>query len=290
MVCTQTMSVYKWYATCINGQKTIYHASWDNIKSKVIGISGAKYKGFKDKRSAQRWLDQFSEQDGNTMSTQSRDQLVRKTTVRKTRVIETSSESIDSRNTINQPISIPGYSGPETIQVGKLSIDMLPAELTPRLLHDPIQLTRRLNVYTDGSYFSNTGLAGWANVFTVDDQGDERVVYYCCEALHGDNKTNNRAELMAILKSIKLTPVDTHLTIFTDSKYSISCLTDWHRKWARNGWMTSQGNLVLNTDIIKPSLYLLSSRSVELVHIRAHQGHTYNEIADQLAKWAAGGI
>jgi ribonuclease HI len=72
--------------------------------------------------------------------------------------------------------------------------------------------------------------------------------------------TNQRAEIAAIILALqkaleKLAQLRTNpwldVTIYSDSRYAIGCMTDWVYKWSRNGWINAAGNEVANRDLIK---------------------------------------
>lgn len=46
------------------------------------------------------------------------------------------------------------------------------------------------------------------------------------------------------------------VTIKTDSKYALGCMTDWRYKWVENGWLNSKGQEVANRDLIERALDL----------------------------------
>lgn len=94
--------------------------------------------------------------------------------------------------------------------------------------------------------------------------------------------------LKAILRVLETDPTPSEiLEILTDSAYSISCLSTWHKNWDKNGWKNASGQPVSNADLIKRILYLIRKRpfSGKLVftHVRGHAGIEGNERADQLA-------
>lgn len=87
------------------------------------------------------------------------------------------------------------------------------------------------------------------------------------------NGTNNRAELVAILRVLRqfLEP-DRKIVIYTDSEYAIGSLT---LNWA------SQANL----ELIQHIRENLAARSdVTIEHVDGHAGINGNEIADSLSK------
>ena len=141
-------------------------------------------------------------------------------------------------------------------------------------------------VYTDGACSNNgkpNAKAGYG-VYWPDEQFEN-----ISEKLKGDIQTNQRAELTAILKAVKVYLNNENkkkLLIKTDSKYSIDCITKWSANWERNGWKTSDGNDVKNVDLIKPLNLLYKKDLFILEHISGHSGVDGNEKADQLARKA----
>ena len=63
--------------------------------------------------------------------------------------------------------------------------------------------------------------------------------------------------------------------IFTDSMYSLNCLTEWGDKWEKNGWkreVKGHDAEIKNLDLIKESRDLLKARNymTKLVKVKAH--------------------
>ena len=96
------------------------------------------------------------------------------------------------------------------------------------------------------------------------------------------NATNQIAELFAIWKAVNLCPYK-KIDLYTDSKYSIGCLTEWWVKWIKNGWKNSQGDPVANKEIILAILIILRNKDVRFFHVKGHDGNYYNELCDKLA-------
>jgi len=105
-------------------------------------------------------------------------------------------------------------------------------------------------------------------------------------------QTNNRAELIALIRALEEAPPGgerSRLIIKTDSKYSISCVQLWARNWESRGWVKLDGQEVLNAKVIQYLLTLLQLRAVQgemvvLRHVYGHTGHEGNEAADALAR------
>ena len=102
-----------------------------------------------------------------------------------------------------------------------------------------------LKVYTDGACSNNgksDSSAGYAGYF-----GYEHPLNFQ-EKLIGE-QTNNRAEMMAIIRTLQLVNDTDALIIYTDSMYCINGITSWIFGWERNEWKTSKGSDVLNKDL-----------------------------------------
>jgi ribonuclease HI len=250
----------KWYAAIVNGNQYIHYGNWNDFKSLVIGQPGAKYKSFENQGTALVWLTQ------NNQSITSR--------VRPNIIPPIVSSSFSSIIPTAGPTVGPSIShgvAPSIVPSSFLSAK-----------EDQYQ------VFTDGSHLKGKNKAGWAYVLIQQNSMLETIELSRRNgSLYDDDRTNNRAELMAILMTLRDIQYPEY-TIFTDSQYSIKCVTVWHHAWQRNGWRTSKGTPVKNADLIRPIIEQLQARSrIELKYIAAHSGHKYNEIADMLAKEAA---
>ena len=105
--------------------------------------------------------------------------------------------------------------------------------------------------------------------------------------------TNNRAELYAIYKSLKICKKILKekkiekINIYSDSEYSIKTFTIWYKKWIKNG------KDYKNKDIIDKTVKLINKlNNVNFIHIKAHTGKNdyyslCNNQADELAKGGA---
>jgi ribonuclease HI len=112
------------------------------------------------------------------------------------------------------------------------------------------------NVYTDGSCdqgsaSSATTNGGWAFIVT-----DEQGVILFTDSSFEPNTTNNRTEMLAIIKSVDsmsekgfFNIEGNCLTINCDSAYIVNAFEDgWIDKWKKNGWKNSKGEDVVNQD------------------------------------------
>ena len=102
-----------------------------------------------------------------------------------------------------------------------------------------------------------------------------------------DNPTNNRAELYAIRIALQLcldNGITQKVVIYTDSGYSLKCITEWYPQWSKQGDLKDKKNL----DILSGIHQLTRGVDVIFRHIRSHTGLTDehslgNERADHLA-------
>ena len=108
------------------------------------------------------------------------------------------------------------------------------------------------------------------------------------EPLAGQRQTNQRAELMAIIRALDSVPRDRPVEIVTDSQYAIKCATQWYIGWRKNGWKTSAGKAVENRDLVENIVSKIEERSVMKIRttfewIKGHADLPGNIEADKLA-------
>lgn len=125
-----------------------------------------------------------------------------------------------------------------------------------------------IDVYTDGACSGNPGRGGWAAI--IVDGGGKR-------SLHGseENTTNNRMEILAVIKGLEAVPRSASVTVHSDSEYVISTMT---RNWKRNA----------NRDLWARLDSAAAARSVRWRKVPGHSGVALNEEADELAAREAG--
>ncbi|KAF2688771.1 ribonuclease H-like protein [Lentithecium fluviatile CBS 122367] len=140
-----------------------------------------------------------------------------------------------------------------------------------------------LIIYTDGAAKGNGKLGAVAGIgiwFGPDDPRNES------NPLPGLRQTNQRAELAAISRALDIAPINRDVIIYSDSHYSIQCVTVWYEKWEENRWKNSAGKDVENKDLIKPIRSRLEERETagaqtELVWVKGHNKNVGNEGADK---------
>lgn len=149
-----------------------------------------------------------------------------------------------------------------------------------------------MRVFTDGSCLHNGrpgAKAGYAVWFP-----DHPSWSKACRLADGEPQTNQRAELSAIGMAVQILQehgcCDEDIVIYTDSDYSINCLTKWITGWVSRNWKTSEGKDVLHRDIIeRVTADLARFKSHRFHHVRAHTGggddlSVNNDIVDKMAR------
>jgi ribonuclease HI len=138
-----------------------------------------------------------------------------------------------------------------------------------------------LTIYTDGSSYSGPRRGGVGILYvTVDEDGHERVDEYPLPGY--DGATNNQMELRACIDALKATvtgraPVDASqykkVVVRTDSMYVAENVYNARFIWPANGWMTRDGNPVLNAHLWKELVRIASRahRRVEFEWIKGHK-------------------
>lgn len=145
----------------------------------------------------------------------------------------------------------------------------------------PPNTTPPVKVFTDGSSRGNGKIGSRAGVGVFFGENDPRNV---SERLVG-RQTNQRAELTAAIRALESVDSKENLEIYTDSLYTINCVTIWYSAWERRGFVTTARKEVENVDLIKRLKELMDGREgyVKFLHVRGHQGIHGNEMADLLA-------
>tara|TARA_B100001094_G_C17920246_1_gene665583 strand:+ start:57 stop:746 length:690 start_codon:yes stop_codon:yes gene_type:complete len=149
-----------------------------------------------------------------------------------------------------------------------------------------------LYIFTDGSSINNGTKKSKAGYGIYIPEPNEFSVKLSKKLPKG--KTNNYAELKAILEALKLTDYSNNQTennkiiIVTDSMYSINCITQWYHSWIKKGWISSSGEKVKNKELIQEIKPLCDKYNVHFQHINSHTGNSGyfyegNRIADKLA-------
>ncbi len=138
---------------------------------------------------------------------------------------------------------------------------------------------REVRIVTDGACSGNPGPGGWAAII---DENDERREISGAEG----RTTNNRMEMMAVIRALDSLTEPSRVHVVTDSQYVALGMTRWIQGWQRKGWKTKSGGAVKNRDLWQELLAHSQKHELSWEWIRGHDGHPENERADALAREA----
>ncbi len=145
------------------------------------------------------------------------------------------------------------------------------------------QTLKIIEVYADGSCLGNPGPGGYGVVMMHDGHRKE---------LSGGFKhtTNNRMEILAVIKALEAVKERCHVILHTDSQYVVKAINEgWAEKWKSKGWKTAGNKPAMNPDLWQRLLRVCLDHKTEFRWVKGHSGVVENERADMLAKEAAMG-
>lgn len=136
---------------------------------------------------------------------------------------------------------------------------------------------KTVNLYTDGACSGNPGNGGFGAI--LEFMGIEK------ELSEGfENTTNNRMELMAVIRGLEALKEPCSVTVTSDSKYVVDAFNKgWLDNWVKKNWVKSDRKPVLNVDLWKRLYELTKKHQVSFNWIEGHNGHRQNERCDALA-------
>ena len=142
---------------------------------------------------------------------------------------------------------------------------------------------KRVTLYTDGACSGNPGRGGYGAVM---QSGPHR------NKLSGGfrHTTNNRMELLAVIKGLEVLKRPCEVTVYSDSRYIVDAVNKgWAERWKANGWRRNKKEKAVNPDMWARLLDLLKTHNVEFRWVKGHAGNPGNERADALAVAASRG-
>ncbi|MBE7087246.1 MAG: ribonuclease HI [Clostridiales bacterium] len=136
---------------------------------------------------------------------------------------------------------------------------------------------KQVLIYTDGACSGNPGNGGYCAILIYN--GIEKVV-------SGSelDTTNNRMELLAVIKGLEALKEPCSVRLFSDSQYVVDAFNKgWIGEWQSRGWKTAGKSPVKNVDLWQRLLELLSIHLVEFVKVKGHADNPYNNRCDKIA-------
>lgn len=134
-----------------------------------------------------------------------------------------------------------------------------------------------VDIYTDGACSGNPGPGGWGAILRT---GSHEKELFGGEA----RTTNNRMELLAVIRALEALKRPVRARVHTDSQYVQKGISEWIHSWKKRGWKTAGKEPVKNADLWLELDRLAGQHDIQWIWVRGHAGHVENERADALAR------
>jgi ribonuclease HI len=136
-----------------------------------------------------------------------------------------------------------------------------------------------IDIFTDGACSGNPGPGGWGAILRSGKHEKE---------ISGGEAatTNNRMELVAVIRALQSLTKPSVVTVHTDSRYVMDGATQWMKRWKANGWKTSDKKPVKNNDLWLVLDEATAPHQVTWRWVKGHSDHVENNRADELARAA----
>ncbi|WP_035107035.1 ribonuclease HI [Desulfovirgula thermocuniculi] len=138
-----------------------------------------------------------------------------------------------------------------------------------------------IEIYTDGACSGNPGPGGYGVILRCGPHTRELSGGFA-------RTTNNRMELIAVIKGLEALKRPSRVTLYTDSRYIYDAVTKgWLWRWKARGWRREGGERVKNVDLWERLLAQLNRHQVTFVWVKGHADNPYNNRCDRLAQEAS---
>ena len=136
---------------------------------------------------------------------------------------------------------------------------------------------KKVTLYTDGACSGNPGPGGYGAILIY--KGIEK------EISGGEvETTNNKMEIMAVIKGLEYLKEPCDVTIYSDSAYVVNTIEKgWIYSWKKNNWIKSDKKPALNPDLWSELLELTAKHEMHYHWVKGHADNEYNERCDRMA-------
>ncbi|MCI9129025.1 MAG: ribonuclease HI [Eggerthellaceae bacterium] len=147
---------------------------------------------------------------------------------------------------------------------------------------------QEVQIFSDGSARGNPGNGGFGALLRYVDANGAAHERELSEGF--EMTTNNRMELLGVIRAFQALKHPCRVFVQTDSKYVVDAFNkDWISGWKRRGWKNAKKDPVANRDLWEELLHAIEGHEVTFSWIKGHAGHSENERCDALATAAADG-
>lgn len=137
---------------------------------------------------------------------------------------------------------------------------------------------KKVEIYTDGACSYNPGPGGWGVVLLY--QGHKKQMSGYCE-----DTTNNRMELLAVIKGLSQLKQHCQVLLYSDSAYVVNAFEKkWIDDWVIKNWRTADKKEVKNVDLWQELYVLTKKHDVTWIKVKGHANNVYNNLCDKLAR------
>lgn len=140
-------------------------------------------------------------------------------------------------------------------------------------------MSELVTIYTDGACRGNPGPGGWGAVLTL---GEHERELSGAEA----QTTNNRMELLAVIRALQALKRPVVANLYTDSQYVRQGILEWLPQWKARRWRTAAGKPVKNQDLWELLDVEAAKHRIDWHWVKGHSGVPGNERCDELANAA----
>ena len=139
---------------------------------------------------------------------------------------------------------------------------------------------KEVTIYTDGACSGNPGAGGYGVVLMYGAAKKELSEGY-------EKTTNNRMELLAVIRGLEALKEPCRVNLYSDSKYVVDAIEKgWVVKWKQNNWMRNKKEKASNVDLWQQLLVMLEKHQVKFIWVKGHADNPWNERCDELARMA----
>lgn len=136
---------------------------------------------------------------------------------------------------------------------------------------------KSVDLYTDGACSGNPGLGGYCAILVYN--GYEKIV-----SGNEESTTNNKMELLAVIKGLECLKEQCVVNVYSDSQYVVDAFNKgWIINWQVNGWKTSDKKEVKNVDLWKKLLSFNDFHKINYIKVKGHSDNEYNNRCDKIA-------
>ena len=136
-----------------------------------------------------------------------------------------------------------------------------------------------IHLFTDGACSGNPGPGGWAYILRDPATGKEKEA---CG--YSPDTTNNRMELLAVIRGLQALKKPCRVDVHTDSQYVQKGMTQWLEGWKEKDFRLQGGGYRPNHDLWRVLDDMAATHDIVWYWVKGHAGHVENERADALAR------